>query len=217
MIETTEDLARFQMENHQGDWIVHAIPESTDQHSVVGVPSLIFIRNILTRKDYYFAFNHPDSKPSVDRQQVLEILKSSSNRKWALDKKSFSHMIAASNVSDANLAVWMKNNETFEESEYATAAHHLIRKNASGHPKLNLVVPLMKHKEAFTELANDLMPYLDGYLLDQSFTNFNDFIISPLGELEQQGIFVDREKYKNRYEIDPGPNGIVWSQRRLQQ
>ena len=212
MIETTEDLTRFQMENQQGDWIVHAIPDSTDQHSVVGHPSLIFIRNILTKKDYYFAFNHPDSHPEFDGLRFVEILMTASNRKWALDKKSFCHMIDASNVCDANLVMWMKDNETFEASEYETSAHYLIRKNAAGYSKLNLVIPLMKHKEAFTELADDLMKYLDGYEPDQTFIQFNDNIIGTLGELEKQGIFVDRDKFRERFKIDSGHSGMVWSQ-----
>ena len=211
MIETTEDLTRFQMENQQGDWIVHAIPDSTDQHSVVGHPSLIFIRNILTKKDYYFAFNHPDSHPEFDGLRFAEILMTASNRKWALDKKSFCHMIDASNVCDANLVMWMKDNETFEASEYETSAHYLIRKNAAGYSKLNLVIPLMKHKEAFTELADDLMKYLDGYEPDQAFIQFNDNIIGTLGELEKQGIFVDSDLFEKRFGQRPNADGYVFS------
>jgi len=37
--------------------------------------------------------------------------------------------------------------DVLELSEYDTPAHYLIRKNAAGHERLNLVIPLMKHKE----------------------------------------------------------------------
>ena len=211
MIETTDDFARFQLENQQGDWIVHAIPESNDQHSAVRVPSLIFIRNILTKKDYYFAFNHPDSRPEFDSLKFSEILKTASNRKWALDKKSFCHIVEGNNICDANLVVWMKDNETFEESEYETSAHYLIHKNAAGHQKRNLVIPLMKHKEAFAEMADDLMKYLDGYEPDQAFIRFNDLIIGTLGELEKQGIFVDGNLFEKRFGQRPNTDGYAFS------
>ena len=46
----------------------------------------------------------------------------------------------------------------------------------------------MKHKEMFTDLATDMADVVRGYEPDVAFTRFND-----------------------RYKIDPGPNGMVWS------
>lgn len=212
MIETKSDLTRFQLENQQGDWIVHAIPENPDFHSAVSYPSIIFIRNTLTGKSYYYSCNHPDSRPELDNVMFREILRDSPNRKWALNKKQFCHMINATNICDANLVAWMKTNEIFEPSEYETPAHYLIRKNATGHDRMNLVIPLMKHKEAFEELADDLTALVKGYEPDLTFVRFNDLIIGTLGELEQQGIFVDRELFKARFNVDPGPSGMVWSE-----
>lgn len=212
MIETISDLTRFQLENQQGDWIVHVVPENSRCHSVIACPSILFIRNILTGKTYYFAFNHPDSHPEFEVLMFREILRSIINRKWALDKKSFDQMVDAPNVCDANLVSWMQTNEIFEITEYETPAHYLIQKNAAGYDRLNLVIPLMKHKEAFEELAEDFTNLLKGYEPDLTFTRFNDLIIGTLGELEKQGIFVDREMFKERFDIDPGYGGIVRSQ-----
>lgn len=212
MIETTADLTCFQLENQQGDWIVHVVPECIDTHPAVSYPSIIFIRNILTGKSYCYSSNHPDSRPEIDNVMFREILRSFTNRKWTIDKKAIDHMLGMQNVCDANLVSWMQTNEMFETSEYETPAHYLVRKNAMGYDRLNLVIPLMKHKEAFEDLAEDLTVLLGGYEPDLTFTRFNDLIIGTLGELERQGIFVDRELFKARYNIDPGPPGIVWSQ-----
>ena len=212
MIETTSDLTRFQLENQQGDWIVHIIPENSDFHPAVSYPGLIFIRNLLTGKSYYYSCNHPDSRSKLDNVMVREVLRSFTNRKWALDKKAVDQMLGLQNVCDANLVSWMQTNEIFETSEYETPAHYLIRKNATGHDRLNLVIPLMKHKEAFEDLAEDFTNLLKGYEPDLAFIRFNDLIIGTLGELESQGIFVNRELFKARFDIDPGPTSIVWSQ-----
>ncbi len=211
MIETNSDLIRFQDENRQGDWIVHAIPQSSDQHAAVGSPSVLFIYNLLTGKTYYFAFNHPDSRPKFDKHIFGDIFRSATNRKWALDKKAFDQLIDAKNVCDANLVTWMKNNETFELSEYTTPAHYLIQRNSTGHSNLNLAVPILKHKEMFTDLAIDLADAVRGYEPDVAFTRFNDLIIGTLGELEKQGIFVDRQLFSDRFKVNPSPDGLAWS------
>ena len=210
MIETTDDFNRFLMENQQGDWFLHVVPESHDSHPAVSKMSVLFIRNLLTGKDYYFAYNHPDSHPQFDKFIFRGIFQAP-NRKWVLDKKAFEQITGFQNVCDANLVSWMKNNETFELAEYDTPAHYLVHKNAMGFGRLNLVVPLMKHKEAFADLAADMGDLLKGYEPDRAFSQFNDLIIGTLGNLEQQGIFVDRDLFTERYKVDPGPSSMVWS------
>lgn len=212
MIETISDLTKFQLENQTGNWIVHAVP-IPEAHPAIAQPSILFIRNILTGKTYYYAFYHPDSKPSVDKLKFYDILSTFQNVKWALDKKAFNQMFhRVPNILDSNALSWMKNNEIFEASEYETSAHYLVRKNAVGHDCLNLVIPLLKHKEAFDEMADDITELVKEYEPDLMFTRFNDLIIGTLGDLERQGICVDRKLFKERYDIDPGVTGITYSQ-----
>ena len=211
MIETTDDLARFRLENQQGDWILHVVPMS-DHHPVICVPSILFIRNLLNGKTYYYAFNHPDSKPSC-QSHFEEIIRTAPNRKWVLDKKAFDQMFCGVlNILDANAVLWLRENETLETSEYETAAHYLIRKNAAGHDRLNLVIPLLKHQEMFDELANDLTKLLVGYEPDQPFLSFNELIIGTLGKLEKQGICVERNRFRDRYKQDPIVKDTMHSQ-----
>ena len=210
MIETIADLKQFQLENLQGDWIVHVVP-SHDRHPLFCFPCIIFIRNILTGKTYYYAYNHPDSKPEFSRFD--EIIRNCNNRKWALDKKSFDQIIwNLPNTLDANALSWMRDNTTFELSDYDTDAHYLVRKNAAGYDRINRVVPLMKHKEMFDDLADDLTKLVEGYEPDQSFLNFNSFIIDTLGELEKQGIYVDGNRFRERYKQECPVNNTVYSQ-----
>lgn len=213
MIETISDFEEFVRENQQGDWVVHSVP-IPDAHPAIAQPSILFIRNILTGKTYYFAFYHPDSQPEGElRIKMREVLKKFKNNKWALDKKAFDQgYLGVPNVWDANALMWMRDNEIIEASEYETSAHFLCRKQAAGHDNINLVIPLMKHKEMFDELATDITNLVNGYEPDLSFVRFNELIIHTLGCLEQQGICVDRKLFEERYKQDPGITGITYSQ-----
>lgn len=212
MIEIISDCDRFREENVTGDWILHIIPVEEDIHPVINPPSILFIRNISTRKTYYFAFNHPDSVPTVTHSWFVQQFLLNSKKKWVLDKKTFSQMINLPNVYDVNLLYHIENVDIFDISSYDTPAHYLVRKNSLGHPKVNLSIPLMKHKEMFDDLADDIQDVIEKYEIDDGFVNFNNFVIGPLGELETQGIYVDREMFKHKFNLDPGHSGIVYSQ-----
>lgn len=213
MIETNVDCDRFKKENLEGDWIVHIIPVYDGLHPVDNRPSILFIRNISTGKTYYFAFHHPDSIPIVPHTWfVQEFLLNNKNIKWALNKKTFNQMLYLPNVYDINFASHLKYNEIFEEVNYETSAHFLVRKNSGNCRDKNLSIPLLKHKETFDDLADDVSRLIKDYECDCGFVRFNNIIIETLGVLEQQGIFVNRELFTQRFGIDPGPSNIVHSQ-----
>lgn len=211
MIETEADLNRFQLENLEGDWILHFV-NTVDCHPVLSYASILFIRNISTGKTYYHSTNHPDFRSQVDGYTFWEMLTKYQNRKWVVDKKAFEQQQPLPNLLDANLVGYLKNNAILDMDEYATMAHRLIQKNSFGHSKLNLVIPLLKHKEAFDDLADDIENLVHGFEVDTPFIRFNDLIIGTLGQLERQGIFVDAEKFKERFDVTPDSRGLVYSQ-----
>lgn len=212
MIETTIDCSQFELKNTDAPWILHIVPVEDDTHPSVNHPSILFIRNITTGKTYYFSFNHPDSVPKIKVEWFKEKFLLNNNRKWVFDKKAFEQLFPLSNLHDANLVGFLRDNTILELRDYETAAHQLIRGNSSGHGKINLAIPLLKHKEAFDEMADDISDMVKSFTPGVDYPRFNDFIIGTLGNLESQGIFVDRELFKKRFNIDPGPSGIVHSQ-----
>lgn len=211
MIETSADFRRFREENVDGDWIIHVVPADDNVHPVASKPAIVFIRNISTSKTYYFSFCHPDSMPEISKQEMFEELVGFENRKWALDKKIVDQLLwDLPNVLDANLAGYMMDNSLIELSDYDTPAHSLVRRNANGHRQLNQAIPLLKHLEAFNELADDLTKMLKHFNVDTPFIRFNDLIIGTLGKIEGQGIFVDKDLFKHHFNADT--NGMVYSQ-----
>lgn len=209
MIETVLDCQKFLAES-EGDWIVHVVPVEEGIHPADNTPSLIFIRVISTGKTYYYAYNHPDSKPVITPPQFLDgYLLKVKNIKWALDRKAFNQMFRLPNVYDANLCGFLKKNEIFESYEFDTPAHGLVRRNSSGVGRLNCIIPLMKHLEAFDDLCDAVQKMIDK--MDKSTLLVNDVILESLGHLESTGIFVDADKFENRFSVKPNANGMVFS------
>ena len=77
---------------------------------------------------------------------------------------------------------------------------------------MNLAIPLLKHKETFDAIADDVTELIRTFTPGVDFLRFNELIIGTLGKLESQGIFVDQTLFKERFDIDVGPSGIVHSQ-----
>jgi hypothetical protein len=213
MIETLTDYNNFKSNNSVGDLILHVIPFKDGMHPAINSSLILFVRNILTGKTYYFSFNHPDSKSTITPSIFInDFLVNNKNKIWVLDKKSFTQVFKYSNVYDANLMGYLQNNSTLELDSYETPAHYLIRKNSNGIGNINLAIPILKHKEMFDEMSNDITAMLEGNDVDSSFINFNDVIIDTLGKLESQGIFVDKEKFNTRFKVNVGEDGLVYSQ-----
>lgn len=212
MIETDQDVTQFSAENTEGDLFLHIVPKEENAHPATTFASILFIRNISTSKTYYFSMDHPDSDPSVCEDWFINVLDRMPNKKWVLDRKTFRQYLYMANLLDANFVGYLKENTILELPDYDTPAHFLVRSNSFGHGRVNLSIPLMKHLEVFDELADDVAKMLKKFEIDVAYTRFNDLIIGTLGEMEREGIFVQRHLFEQHFEIDPGQKGIVHSQ-----
>jgi hypothetical protein len=213
MPEITLNPRIFHEQNVEDDLIVHAVPVENATHPVINKPSILFIRNARTGVTYTIPIEHPDSVQQYSIHKfVADFISPYRGKIWALDKKVFGHLTGIPNVFDINFLNHIQTSETFVESDYDTRAHFLIRKNSGIHPRINLAIPLLKHKEAFNNFADDSTELLKQYPPDVGFIKFNDLIIETLRLLEANGLFVDRELFKQRFGIDVGSAGIVHSQ-----
>jgi len=214
MIYTVEDIKKFQIENVVGDWIIHIVPLDDKIHSANNKPSIFFIKNIETSKIYYYIFNHPDSLKKVitDSDFINEILLKSENIKWAVDKKSILQYIPIKNVYDVNLYSFIKNNEILNVDDYETIIHKQLKIRVQHIDKFSRVVPILKHKEMFSGLCDDVEQIIKKYTIDQSFLNINNIIIPTLSDLEKNGIYVNPTLFKKYFDIYPNDKNYVYSQ-----
>lgn len=212
MIEQIEDFEKFKFLSH-GDWIVHAVPLKDNVHPCDNSISILFIRVISTKKTYYYAFNHPDSIPTINKTIILNWIKTSSNIKWAIDKKSFCQLINLPNVYDANFCLFLEKNEILNVYDYDTVAHNVIRRNSKNVDYINGIIPLMKHLESFNEMCISIEKIISP-LTDQ-LININTTMFDSLGELEMNGIYVDKNIFSRYFSLTPNSEGIVFSQYNL--
>ena len=207
MIENDADFQRFFSEC-EGEWIVHVVPVEEEIHPTENHPSIVFIRVISTGRTYYYAWNHPDSIPTISPTTFIEGI-SRDNIKWTLDRKSFNQLLRLPKVYDANLCMFFKKNEIFEPYEFDTPTHGLVKRNSHGVGGINRIIPLMKHLEAFDDICDVILKMR--CQLDRPATMVNDMILETLGYLESSGIYVDGDKFYKRFEVKPNTNGMVFS------
>ena len=212
MIETVSDCTTFRSEILDGDLVMHVVPTEDGVHPASNSPCLLFIRSVSSGNTYHFSFNHPDSVSKVEFLWfVQEVLLKLNNRIWALDQKAFTQLINLPGVLDANLCGFLKKNEVLELMDFETPAHNLVRRNCHGHGKVNRAIPLMKHKETFDDLCDDILRMIRKFDVNTSFYSFNR-IIETLGEIEANGIFVDAPLFAKHFESTPNSDGLVFSQ-----
>ena len=125
------------------DLLFHAVPLHDGVHSAINPPILLFIRNLRQKRTYYYSFGHPDVKtfPEFGHKEVVEMFNGMKGIKWAVDKKSFMHMIPLQGLLDVGFAEYVRENKVFELCDFETSAHTLVRRNLSGRLGYGKFVP----------------------------------------------------------------------------
>lgn len=212
MIESIADCQKFITENKDGNWIVHVIPADPNLHSCNTFPIALFIKNLLSKKIYCLSLKHPDSIPDFEITTFLsEILPKYENIKWALHKKSFEQLLKLSNVYDANYCHFVKYNEVIDEMDFETSAHKFISRNGRGSKDINLAIPLLKHKEFFVNMCDEIENILDSNIPDP-IKKINNSTLNTLKNIESNGIFVDPKIFSQFFDVIPNKHNLVFSQ-----
>jgi len=214
MIETRLQWKLFVAEAANDSLLLHVVPIHDEIHSAINSPSILFIKNLDKDKTYYYGFDHPDVKRPKDltNQEVIETLSVLPGTKWAVDKKSFDHLVPIRGTLDVGYIGYVRDNKVFEIRDFETPAHTLVRRNFAGKPGYGKFVPLMKHLEAFTELAETCERLIKKVKIDDPMRQFNQKIIEPLGEVETHGLAVDVDVFRRNFGNIFVKSGRVYTQ-----
>lgn len=193
MLETWESIVRFTQEGTNSDLLFYVVPLNDRVHSAINSPSILFIRNLDKKKTYYYGFNHPDVKipKPIKHSDFIDMLSGMSGRKWVIDKKSVMHMVPIKEMYDVGLAQYLRDNIVLEPESFETIAHEMVRRQLGNNPGYGRFVPLMKHLEAFSDMAESCENIIKNSVVDDAFKNFNFRIIDPLSQIERQGLSID--------------------------
>jgi len=213
MIETREDYRNFLEKNYKDDLFLHIVLCDDSVHPVKSSPSIIFAQNCKTEHIYPIVIDHQDSPSVIGLPELIDDISKFDGRLFVLDKKSFIQQIPIKKVLDMNLGLHLKNDKIINTVEFETTAHRFIRQNYYTYPVLNKVVPLVKHQEMVSNLYLKNKSLYKSLIFNEIyFLSINNSIIEALSETEQNGIFVDREKFIKHFEVSPDKDGFVYSQ-----
>ena len=195
--------------------LLWAIPSDEFLHPCVTDISLVFIKDIQSKKTYCISFNHPDMKRTITKEQFIKELNDNTEVKWVLDKKTFVQLLPEStNLLDFNLWNHINTGTTIDKCRLETTAHRYIYRSKRKCGDLNNVVPLVKHTETFEKICDEFFRILEtiNVKIDEGFKKENDVILDTLTELESNGIYVNGECFSKHFNATIQPSGLVYSQ-----
>ncbi len=213
MVESLTEYKTFLEEVSNHDIFLYAIPTDHTVHPSVAIPSVVFVKDVLTKKTYYISFKHPDAKSGVDRLTFIGDIKRLDGLKWVVEKKSFFQMFGISNLYDVDLMLHLSGEEILDKQTYDTPAHRFLYRSKSDCKNLNNAIPLLKHQEKF----DAMFEHVWGTMIlkakpDEGYLKENEIIIETLAELESHGVYVNPECYKKRFGGMIFPGNKVYSQ-----
>jgi len=218
MIETWCQFQEFSNSIGNHDLFLYLVPLHDDVHSVINLPSILFIKDLVSNKVYYYGYNHSDIKTPQpeDHSKIINRLNEHSGKKWVINKKSFLHFLFIKNLYDVGLIEYFKQNKLFDIKEFETPAHKLIQRNIKNKFNFGRIVPFVKHLETFSELAESceriIKDAIKDVIIDESFENFNKHIIEPLSEIEQAGLAIDTNEFKKHFKNQDNVSKMVYTE-----
>jgi hypothetical protein len=216
MIGTREEYNNFLIRNNSDDLFLHVVLLDDREHPCTSSPSAIFFQNFRTSEIYNVVIDHQDNPIIITIPELIRDISKFNGRLFVLDKKSFIQHLPLKNVIDINLGLHLKNEKTINLIEFENDAQRFIRQNYYTYPLLNKVVPLVKHQEQMTDVFSKINNVYKSLIFNEKyFLKINNIIIEPLSELEGNGIYVDVNKFKKRFNATVDKNGFVFSQYNL--
>lgn len=212
MIESQKSYENFIKEISKHGIILHIIPVDDKTHPTVSVPSIVFIRDAITRKTYYISFKHEDAPVIISKDKFINDLNNLKNMKWVVDKKSFIQMLPLTDLYDMNLLIHLYNGETIDFEKYETNSHKFIKRINRNHKILNNIIPLLKHQEMFDSICDEFVSSIGKCKLDDGYKKENSIIIETLAELESNGIHIQTEDFKSFFDAQVYKNDLIYSQ-----
>lgn len=199
IVDSLDNYSVFREETkYHNAMILSVLPtEDVSVHAASSKLSAVFLKDVETDKTYVFPFNHPDCRNHIDFDMFKIDLKTL-NWIWVFDKKSAFQLIDHPGFLDIDLAVHLEQNCIVDRHE--TSAHKLVRQNNKNQHDLNLVIPILKHKEMFEGMCDQArMLTTISTKPDEGYRRENDVTIQTLAELERTGIHVNSFCFKNHF------------------
>jgi hypothetical protein len=140
--------------------------------------------------DYIIPVDHPESSVKVSYRDIEQLLETIPII-YVLNKKEFLHIFPTFNnhrkVYDLNLLHYYNNNTPLDLDNITTPAHNFYISKYRNIPKINRIIPILKHSELCSTRAETALKSTS-FEASESFIEYNDKVISSLYHIEKVGI-----------------------------
>jgi hypothetical protein len=183
VIHTKTELRKLEFDT---DIIMIPIMSSNFLHTVSDKISLLYLFNQDLKDEYVFVFNHQEYHSSITAQDLPKF-----NNIYTLDKKQLIQLdIKADNIINCNLK---------DINLLTTPAHNFYNRKYYNYSKTNQLIPVYKHYEIFKKIKNRINKKIGTCSVNEFY---NDLVLDNLARIEQNGLFVDRKLFINKYGLD---------------
>lgn len=187
----------FKKDINNKDIFVDYILSKNAIHPSDNIPLIIFIKCIHNKQTYVLNLGHQDDRIlNIDYNEFLKITVQLSNRVFVCDKKKFINLFPVKNVNDILIYKFQIGHDGISDLDFTnTFESNLKYKVGSDYIDLNKVIPIVKHLESFEDKFNFLYKDIINFKCDYSFQKLNGIITETLSEIENNGIYVDKDLF----------------------
>jgi len=168
--------------------IVIPILSSNKLHPAKDELCLLFIKN--GSNEYMVPIDHPESSHQISLPEICELFTLHAENIWVLDKKAFLHCLPdlySLDIYDVNMLNYFNNNEPLDLENITTPAHDFYASKYRDSPKINRVIPILKHQEKCSILAETALKSHE-LKATNSFKTYCNAVLYNLYRIEREGI-----------------------------
>ena len=190
LVENEKQLSDLYQSGYKEAYI-EVIPYSYETHPVKTNVSLVYLRPLKSKKGYILSISHNETMP-LNNDYIVDLI-SKYDKLYVWGKKEFLHFYLHKNIDDLSL---LSSNYEMED----TRAHNFLNQQNPNNPKINKIIPVVKHYETCEKNYNNLKQYI-GKQLNAFYNNKMPLVFNAI---ERNGLQVDPDLFKKYFNQDLG-------------
>lgn len=208
IIESVTEFNLFIEDTQSMDWVIVPVYSNGDVPVYVDTISMIYIYVLYRDASYALIYNHTEglSLPI----NTLDLFPKT-NKIFVHGKKKFMNFYDCSNLIDIDLVEYFYRNHPIED-EFDTPAHEFYTRTIHQFKNLNTIIPISKHIEKSDAIVTRFLDVYDSVQLNDSFTNYNNLILTNLFKIEKNGLYVKTNEFSELFKSKNVFSNIVYSE-----
>ena len=204
IVESTNEYSNFKKNITNQPSLV--IPIYSDQylHSSKNRISFLYVC-LFDKTEYIISFHHNDII-ACDKS-LNEILNPNSGL-FVYEKKKFLYHFHNSKMNDIDLMQYFSSNQIIDLE--STTSHDFLSRRLYKFKNLNDVIPITKHYERCCKLRDKFFSIK--WTPPKSYDYYNDLLIGVLFNIEKNGLFVDYNKFVEKFGQNDIQNNLTFSE-----